>query len=208
MEYGVPRHESAQFAFEGASFAGFPVRFITEKQVEDGELADIKVLILPSTMAVPDNTFEQLSNYVEEGGMVARVGTPIPYNERGQSRSDVIRATGNTILVRGLNLPTEYLHALDAALVSGVLAEIVRPVNAYGYPIEGVRSRYAEHDGELYLNIINLRHTPVAVHLSGLSGSGRDLLRGRDVSFPRELTPLDPMLIHLDKQEILFAVSK
>ncbi|MFA7693118.1 MAG: hypothetical protein WCX86_09495 [Candidatus Hydrogenedentales bacterium] len=208
MDNGVPHLESAQFAFEGASFAGFPVRFITEKQVEDGELADIKVLILPSTMAVPDNTFEQLSNYVEEGGMVARVGTPIPYNERGQSRSDVIRATGNTILVRGLNLPTEYLHALDAALVSGVLAEIVRPVNAYGYPIEGVRSRYVEHDGEMYLYIINLRHTPVAVHLSGLSGSGRDLLRGRDVSFPRELTPLDPMLIHLDKQEILFAVSK
>lgn len=207
MDNGIPHLESAQFAFEGSSFAGFPLRFITEKQVETGVLNDVKVLVLPSTMAVPDATFERLDKFVEDGGMVARVGTPIPYNENGQSRNDVIRATGNTILVRGMNLPTEYLHAMDAALVGGVLPEIVRPVNAYGYPLEGVRSRYVTHDGEMYLYIINLRHTPVTVHLSGLASSGRDLLRGRDVSFPREMTPLDPMLIHLDKQETVFTVS-
>lgn len=208
MDNGVPHLESAQYAFEGSSFAGFPVRFITEKQVEAGVLAEIKVLILPSTMAMPDAAFEQVSKFVEDGGMVARVGTPIPYNENGQSRNDVIRATGNTVLVRGMNLPTEYLHAMDAALVGGVLPEIVRPVNAYGYPLEGVRSRYVTHDGEMYLYIINLRHTPVVVHLSGLAGEGRDLLRGREVSFPRELSPLDPMLIHLDKQETVFTVSE
>lgn len=207
MDDGVPHLESAQYAFEGASFAGFPVRYMTEKQIQEGGLADIKVLILPSTMAVTDAAFEHLSRFVEEGGMVARVGTPIPYNEKGQSRSDVIRATGNTVLVRGMNLPTEYLHAMDAALVGGTLPEIVRPVNAHGYPLEGVRSRYVTHENESYLYIINLRHDPAMVHLSGMAGSGRDLIRGRDVQFPRELEPLDPMLIRLDKLPPLIAVS-
>ena len=207
MDDGVPHLESAQFAFEGASFAGFPVRYITENQIQEGGLAGIKVLILPSTMAVPDATFEQCVRFVEEGGMVARVGTPIPYNEKGQSRSDVIRATGNTVLVRGMNLPTEYLHAMDAALVGGVLPEIVRPVNAHGYPLEGIRSRYVTHENEAYLYIINLRREPVAVYVSGLADSGRDLIRGRDIQFPRELAPLDPMLIRLNKQAPLVAVS-
>lgn len=207
MDDGVPHLESAQFAFEGASFAGFPVRYLTENQIQEGGLAGIKVLILPSTMAVPDTTFTEISRFVEEGGMVARVGTPIPYNEKGQSRSDVIRATGNTVLVRGMNLPTEYLHAMDAALVGGTLPEIVRPVNAHGYPLEGVRSRYVTHEGESYLYIINLRRDPVMVYVAGLADSGRDLIRGRDIQFPKELAPLDPMLIRLDKQAPLVAVS-
>ena len=207
MDGGVPHLESARFAFEGSSFSGFPVRFMTEKQIESGGLENVKVLVLPNTMAVPDGTFTELSKYVEEGRMVARVGTPIPYNERGHSRSDVIRATGNTVLVRGMNLPTEYLHAMDAALVGGVLPEIARPINAHGYPVEGVRSLNIQHEGQSYLYIINLRRTPVVVHLSGLASSGRDLIQGREISFPRELQPLDPMLIHLDKKELVFTAS-
>lgn len=208
MDDGVPHLESARYAFEGASFAGFSVRFLSEKEIESGGLEDVKVLILPNTMAVPDSTFEQLSNYVESGNMVARVGTPIPYNEKGNSRADVIRATANTLLVRGMNLPTEYLHAMDAALVGGVLPEIARPVNAFGYPLEGVRSEYVLVDGIPHLYIINLRKHPVVVFLTGLEITGRDLIRGRDIAFPRELQPLDPMLIRLDKEKVVFTVSR
>ena len=106
-----------------------------------------------------------------------------------------------------MNLPTEYLHAMDAALVGGTLPEIVRPVNAHGYPLEGVRSRYVTHEGESYLYIVNLRRDPAMVYVSGLADSGRDLIRGRDIQFPKELAPLDPMLIRLDKQAPLVAVS-
>jgi len=207
MDDGVPHLESAQFAFEGASFAGFPVRFLTNSKIKTNGLEGVKVLILPNTMAVPDDTFEHVAQYVEDGGMVARVGTPIPYNEKGHSRTDVIRATANTILVRGMNLPTEYLHALDAALVGGVLPETARPLNAHGYPLEGVRSRCVRFDGETYLYIINLQRNPVSVYLSGLARHGHDVIRGSDVQFPREMPPLEPMLIRLEKSETVFTVS-
>lgn len=202
MDDGVPHLESAQFAYEGASFSGYTLRFLTESQIVEGALEDIKVLILPDTLSVSDETFKHLSNYVDEGGTIARVGKPIPYNERGLSRSDVIRSTASTVLVRGLNLPTEYLHAMDAAQESGLLPDIARPINAFGYPLEGVRSRYIEHDNEIYLYIINLRKTPVNCYLTGVSDSGMDLIRGRAVDFPRVLFPLEPMMIRMNKRKL------
>lgn len=207
MDDGIPHLDSARYAFEGSSFAGFAVRFLTEAQIEAGGLHNIKVLVLPETLAVSDETFEQISRYVEVGGMVARVGTPIPYNERGHSRGDVIRATSNTVLVRGMNLPTEYLHAMDAALVEGVLPQTARPVNAFGYPLEGVRSRYIELDDEHYLYIINLRQRPVNCYLTGVVNSGRDLIHGRNMAFPRLLPPLEPMLIRMDRREAEITVA-
>jgi hypothetical protein len=155
-------------------------------------------LVMPETMAISDEAFEQIDAYVEAGGMVARVGTPIPYNESGISRSDVIRTSPNTVLVRGMNLPTEYLHAMDAVLDRGQLPLIPRPVNAFGYPLEGVRSRYVRLNGVDYLYIINLRHTPATVHITGGADRGRDLILSREVSFPRVMESLETLLIQLD----------
>lgn len=208
MDDGVPHLESAKYAFEGASFAGYSLRFVTESQIAHGALEPINVLILPDTLAVSDETFTQISAFVEEGGAVARVGKPIPYNERGMSRSDVIRSTGNTVLVRGLNLPTEYLHAMDAAQEGGALPEISRPINVSGYPLEGVRSRYITYNDDKYLYIINLRKDPVNCYLTGYSFSGIDLIRGKKVDFPRVLPPLEPMLIRLDKHSMEATLAK
>jgi len=202
MDDGGSHLESAQFAFEGATFAGYSLRFITEEQVIAGALNALNVLIIPDTLAVSDAAFDLLSKFVENGGTVARVGKPIPYNERGISRSDVIRSTANTILVRGLNLPTEYLHAMDAAQEKGALPEIARPINVSGYPVEGIRSRYVEYNGDAYLYIINLRKEPVNCYLAGVYQKGYDLIRGRNISFPRELPPLTPMLVRLEKQNM------
>lgn len=202
MDDGGSHLESAQFAFEGATFAGYSLRFITEAQVIAGALGALNVLIIPDTLAVSDAAFDLLSKFVEDGGAVARVGKPIPYNERGVSRSDVIRSTANTILVRGLNLPTEYLHAMDAAQEKGVLPEIARPINVSGYPVEGIRSRYIVCNGEAYLYIINLRKEPVNCYLAGVYQKGYDLIGERNVAFPRELLPLEPMLIRMEKQNM------
>ncbi|HPX85443.1 MAG TPA: beta-galactosidase [Candidatus Hydrogenedentes bacterium] len=198
MDDGVPHLESARFAFEGSSFSGYPIHYLTEGQILKGGLDKLKVLIMPETMAISDEAFLKIDAYVEAGGMVARVGTPIPYNESGISRNDVIRTSPNTVLVRGMNLPTEYLHAMDAVLDRGKLPLIPRPINAHGYPLEGVRSRYVRIQNQEYLYIINLRRAPVGVHITGASEGGRDLILARDVEFPREMEPLEVMLVQLD----------
>lgn len=204
---GEPHLDSAWFAYEGTSFGGYGTRFVTEAQIANGALNDIRVLVLPETPAVADVTFEMINEYALNEGNLIRVGTPIPYNEHGFSRRGTIKHTSHTILVRGLNLPTEYLHAMDAIIDVGNLPTIPRAVNGFGYPIEGVKSRHVQLDGKDYLYIINLRKEPVHVDLFGHLHRGRDLIRGRMVDFPRILRPLDPMLIQLESMQETVALS-
>ncbi len=205
---GVPHLESAWFAYEGCSFSGYGLRFISEEQVQQGMLDSYKVLVIPDTPALMDETFEKIAAFVENNGTVARVGTPIPYNPQGGSRHRVIRNTPNTVLVRGVNLPTEYLHAMDAAIVLGSLPDIPRPVNAFGYPQEGIKTRYVVLDGQPYLYLINIRKEPVHCYLSSSMSSGRDLILGRDVTFPMVVNSLEPMLIRLDKVSTTLETDK
>lgn len=195
---GEPHLKSASFAYEGSSFFGFTVRYITERACMEDVLQRAKVLVLPETPALRGETFAKLEAFVDSGGIAARVGSPIPYDEHGRSRTSVIRNTGKTIIVRGMNLPTEYLHAMDGVNQVGKLPAIPRPTNAYEYPLEGVRTRYVQHDGQHYLYIVNLRKEAVNCFLAGFMKTGRDLIRGRDVSFPAYLAPKQPMLLRLD----------
>lgn len=198
LDDGTPHLATAKRAFEGASFGGYHVRFLTESQVTAGAFDEIKMLAIPLTPSLTDAAFERVAGYVEQGGPVARPGDPIPYNERGQSRGDVVRPTGRTVLMRDAGLATEYLHAMDAANDWGALPSIPRPVNAFGYPLEGVRTRYVLHNGEPYLYMVNLRREPVQVFLAGNRQTGRDLIGGRDIEFPRDVPSLQTMLIRLD----------
>lgn len=207
FDQGDPHLQSALNAFEGTSFGGYNVRFVTEQQSSNGALEHAKIVVIPDTPAVSDQTFRALSDYVEADGTVARTGAPIPYNERGFSRDDLIRNTGKTVLVRGLNLPTEYLHAMDAATVLGSLPQIPRTVTGQGYPIEGVRSRFVEHEGAQYLYVINLRKEPAYCTLATPTRTGRDLIRGEDVTFPTTLEPLEPMLIKLNPVHLEMTVT-
>lgn len=194
---GEPHLESAINAYEGAAFGGYNVRYVTEDQCVNGVLDTLKILVLPNTPALGDGAFKKISEFVEAGGTVARTGTPIPYNERGFSRGDLIRNTGNTVLVRGLNLPTEFLHAMDAATVLGALPQIPRAITRQGYPVEGVKTRYIEFEGSQYLYIVNMRKEPVYVTLATQVSRGRDLIQGQDMEFPCTLEPLVSHLIKL-----------
>jgi hypothetical protein len=198
LDDGEPYLTSTRFAYEGISFSGYQVRFITERQAVEGALDHINVLVVPETPALREGAFKAVQAYMEAGGVLAQVGTPIPYDEHGQSRQDLIRPTGDTFIVRGQNLPTEYLHAMDAILEVGQLEHIPRPINRHGYPLEGVKTRFVTHQGESYVFVVNLRNEPVNCHLAGTMHTGRDLITNQHVYFPRVLPPLKPMLILMD----------
>ena len=199
MEDGQEHLASVRSAFEGSSFVGYKVRFITEQQILDGELNSVQVFVLPQTPALPEAVFNKVDSYVENGGIAVRVGTPIPYDEHGRSRQGVIRGSGNTVLVRGKNDPTEYLHAIDTAVSVHAMPRIPRIVNSNGYPIEGLRTRAVHWEQNQYLYVVNLRKTAIAGDIIGPVKTGRDLLSGKKVEFPLEVPSLEPMLIRLDE---------
>ncbi|MCX5759052.1 MAG: hypothetical protein NTU83_11200, partial [Candidatus Hydrogenedentes bacterium] len=195
---GAPHLSSARFAFEGCSFVGYKVDYVTERQIVDGILKSVKVLVVPDTQAVSDAAFPALKEYMQGDECVIRTSTSIMFDEHGHSRRDLIVPGRRTIHVRGENLPAEYLHAMDGIMRFGSLPAIPRIINTHGYPIEGVKSLYVECDGNGYLYLVNLRKNVQMCQLHGGPGVGRDLIGGRDVRFPLSLDPLDPMLIRLD----------
>jgi hypothetical protein len=157
------------------------------------------VVVLPETPAISDRAFDALSAFADKGGSIIRTGTPIPYDEHGRSRHGVIRNTGKTLLVRDFNQSTEYLHEMDAAIMLGYLPSIPRVVNEFNFPLEGVKSRFVECDGKQYLYVLNLRRGSVIAHMVAQGcHTGRDLIVGRNVSFPLQIASMEPMLIQLD----------
>lgn len=197
-EKGYPYLPSVRRAYEGCSFCGRKVRFISENQCVQQGLDGVAFLVLPQMLAVSEATFHVIQEYVKGGGVIIRSGSPIPYNERGASRQAVVGNSIHTILVRGVDSPSQYLHALDAAFALGTVEDVPRVVNDEGYPMEGVKTSFTEFGGERYLYLLNLRTTTVRCQLQGRTQSGRDLIQGRDVTFPRLVMPLEPMLIRLN----------
>lgn len=195
---GDPYLQSVRFAYEGCSFAGHKLRFISEKQCADGELGLLKVLVIPDTPSVSDAAFEKLVEYIRAGHTVVRTTSSIVYDERGQSRRDTVAPTQRTVFVHGENLPTEYLHAMDAVLNFGELKPVPRTINDDGYPLEGVISRSVEIGDDVYLYVLNIRTAAVQCSLTGGYTTGRDVLGGDDVQFPMTIEPLQPMLVKLD----------
>jgi len=195
---GDPYLDSVMRAYEGCHTFGFKVGFVTEDDCEAGALENVQILVIPDMLSMSDKAFEAVDAYIAGGGIAIRQGKPIPYNPRGLSRQDSLTTSPRTVLIRGTDTPTSYLHALDAACALDGAPSVPRPVNASRYPLESVKTRFVEHDGDAYLYAINLRKAPATVHLAGPYSTGKDLLGGNEVKFPMTMNPVEPMLIRLD----------
>jgi hypothetical protein len=196
---GQPYLGTVRRAFEGCSFFGHKVRFITERQCGEGALKGVKILVIPEVPALGGEAFEAIEEYVARGGVTIRMGIVGGLDARGISRNTVLTHTANTLLARGRDSAPDFLHAMDAADKLAGLEPVPRVVNPYGYPLEGVKTRFAVVGGHSYLYVVNLRTAPVRAELLGGAQSGRDLIAARQIRFPAVLEPLDPMLIRLDE---------
>jgi hypothetical protein len=197
---------SVQRAYEGLSFGGHRVRFITEDQIAANGLEGVEVLVIPQLSAMgnelgDDKAFRAVQAFMAAGGVVIKTGSPIPFDARGRSRRDILVPTLQTLLVRGTDTSTGYLDALDAAYANGGLTPVPRAINEHGYPLEGVRTLFVQHQDRPYLFVLNLRKEPVKVYLHGPYSEGRDLIAGRTVEFPGIVEPLEPMLLQLKPVE-------
>lgn len=196
---GEPYLESVKHAYEGCHTFGFKVAFITEEDCQNGALDSVRILVLPEAPSMTDEAFAAIDSYIARGGITIRQGKPIPYNPSGLARQDTLTTSSRTILIRGIDWPTEYLHALDAVCEMDGAPSVPRPVNASHYPLEGVKSRYTMIDDAAYLYVINLRKEPVHVGLTGPYSGGTDLISGNPVQFPVSMDPVVPLLVRLDQ---------
>ncbi|MCC6489462.1 MAG: hypothetical protein IT364_18335 [Candidatus Hydrogenedentes bacterium] len=197
---GEPYLQSVRRAYEGCHTFGYPVNFVTEAGCARGALDSVKILVIPDTPSLADEAYQAIDEYIGNGGVVVRMGKPISYTPRGTSRQGALATSTRAVLIRGTDLPTDYLHALDAACALEGVEQVPHAVNGSGYPLEAVKTRFVKVDEVPYLYIVNLRKTAETVHMTGPYQEGRDLIEERVVRFPATLDPLDPMLVRLEKQ--------
>ncbi len=202
LDKGVEHLPSLRRAYEGTSFGGHKLRFLSERQLEAGDVEGIQLLVLPHTPSLSKEAFRALQKLLDSGVNLIRSVTSIPYDSRGRSQDDMIVYGPNTVLVRGDDVSTEYMEGMDAVISRGRLPDIPRAVNPFGFPIEGIKTRYVEEDGEDFLYLINLRKESVTCALSVGPVSGWDLIGEREVEFPRRMESLRPMLVRLNKPEL------
>lgn len=184
-------------AYEGCAFAGDKVGILTERQLAEGRWRGVRAVVLPEVTALSREAFAGLESLIDGGAAVVRTEFGPTYDEHGHALGKTMPVNARTLLVRGNGPPHEYLSALDALHARGHLDEIPRPVTRDGYPIEGVKSRYAQSAAGRFLYVVNLRKEPVSCRFSQSVEGATDLLSGRVVDFPRQLDPLAPMLLRL-----------
>ncbi len=197
LDDGEEHLASVRRAYAGSSFGGHKVGFLTERQLARGEWEGIRLLLIPHTPALSSAAFSALQELIDTGIAIIRSMSSMPYDSRGDAQNDVLVFGPKTTLARGGDASGEYMEAMDEAISRGRVRNVPRVVNHSGYPVEGVKTRYVELDGNGYLYVINLRKEPVTCTLSVGESAGWDVIQGRAVDFPRAIEPLRPMLIRL-----------
>ncbi len=153
---------------------GIRVEVVTEKMIADNEvmkkLPDLKVLILPGSVYLPDKVYNNIKIMAANTGSAVKlvgVGRRIAkYNEFAQER-DVDFLSDTSILYRNIHFTdkTALWPALDSALSSfGVMRKYTLIDNSTEKPVRGVFYRVAEKDNSTIATIVNMTYEPVTCH--------------------------------------------
>jgi hypothetical protein len=181
------------------SFAGQKIDFATEPQIQDGQLADYEMVVIPHAPAVEAETLSGLAEFVDAGGTAIVVGEDsLKSDPQLQSLPVEERATvvdsARTVPV---NARTETLREA----IREPLNPSVRVVDAETGDIrEGVEWRTVEFDGRTHVAIANYTVGPVRLTIedSGTEvDSAHELLSGEEHSFPAEIRKRTPALFKL-----------
>ena len=168
-----------------------PVRFVSERQLENGAFANMKLIVVPAAAYVPAGTVEALNRFAEKGGVVAVMdgalrsdpyGDPLPLLKKGR------RIEG----------------AIDAAGFDRLLTEcgISRPVRLRGVVPGQIELRSVRLSPEETL-FYAINYGPAVEFRPELEGvpveSARELISGKDVRFPVELKNRQPVMFKVKK---------
>ena len=78
-----------KLAYEAMSFNGFPVVFVSERQVREGGLSRFRAVVLPSIRHGADDVARRIAEYAGAGGTLWIIGDPaeaLAYDEYGRPR--------------------------------------------------------------------------------------------------------------------------
>ena len=179
--------------YAASSFSGWPVRFLSERDLARRDFKGARIVLVPDARCVSDDTFAALAEFAAAGGIViadgeealmgSEWGKPVPSRETAakrfrrfadagsRTRFDALTAALGEIKAR----PPLALAAADGALPYGIIWRT------------GKTSA-----GERVAFVANLGRGDRSLRIDG---SWRELLAERDVSGAFTLAPCEVLLI-------------
>ena len=184
--------------YGACSFTGWAVRFITERNLANGDFKGAKVIVVPDARRVSDETFAALVAFAEKGGTVIVDGDEALTKDQW----------GKVVPARTVQLSQFRRFAdaasrtrfdtLDAVLREKRIAPPLEIVSADGSMPFGVIWRTAETAaGEKVAFVANLNKQPVSIKIPkrGIFSRWRDLLGDKKIGDVVELKSLEILLL-------------
>lgn len=188
--------------FTALSFTGLKLGFVTERQLEQGQLPNAALLFVPNIVHLSDAAFEALRRYqgrvvlVGDGALLSR-------NEYDEPRKmpDAPKNWERISFSSQRATWQELWQLLQTALPRWGVQPLVQIRDDKGSPVWGVEWLCAEVTGGLIVNLCNYRNEAVRITLwrNRKPVSGVDLLSGERVDGSVYLSPLQVRLLRISR---------
>ncbi|MDD4623418.1 MAG: hypothetical protein PHG71_09310, partial [Kiritimatiellae bacterium] len=184
--------------YAASSFTGWPVRFLSERDLSKHDTKDVKVIVVPDARRVSETTFEALAVFAAKGGIVLVDGDEALTKDEWGKVVPERAAKLNRLRKFAETSSRTRFESLNTALAEKGEKPPLAVTTAGGKAPFGVMWRTAKTAaGTKVAFIANLAKTPVTVNIAkpGRAGGWTELLNGRDVSGEVVLKPMDVLLL-------------
>ena len=183
--------------YAASSFTGWPVRFLSERDLARGDFKGTKIVVVPDARCVSEKTFAELASFAKSGGIVIadgekslmgdEWGKSVPSRQADARRFRRIADSGSRTRFTALAGALDEIGARPPLALS--CADGSRP---YGVIWRTGRTSA----GERVAFVANLNRRNIAL---GIEGKWRELLKGCDVSRETDLAPCEVLLLKEEK---------
>lgn len=182
----------------GLFFLDTQTRFISERQIREGGLGKIRLLIVPGATFVSDDAYARILAFAKSGGAVYVSPGSLsrgPYDNARTPKE--LTDAGIRSFASNAN---DLTQTLDAMLKEAKIDRPIRPIGADGSRVANLEFR-AVNDGAATLAYL-INHGASAVNVTLKTdrkiARAHELICGQDVTFPLTIPPQVPMLLRIE----------
>ncbi len=168
-----------------------PVGFVTEKQIAEGKLNDLKILIIPKTNYLSEEAYQGIREFAKKGGKVVMSPPALEFDEHGKKR--VRNIPGMVADEPGFEKTPKYDRVFE-------LAKVGRPVRVGNYQVE---ARTVEvGPGKWLTYVMNRSNSAADIKLKGEKKivKIRDLISGKEMASSFKIDPMGVMLLEIESE--------
>ncbi|MBC7326875.1 beta-galactosidase [bacterium] len=185
--------------YTALSFCGIRISFVSERQLERGEVPPTPLLFVTNIHHLSDKAFEGLRNYKGRIVLVGE-GELLNFNEYDKPREE--RIEGERLEYRyGETTWQDLWLKLTTKLVGWGIKQPVEVTDRSGKPIWGVVWLSRETEKGILVNLCNYRNEKVEIKLRKAGKTALDLVSGKRIGTDAiVLSPLETKLLLLERK--------